>query len=87
MAKKIIYFLSICFLFSAVGLTFHHHGDGVSHDNCSLCSYISHHSNIILQDSFQITAPSFDNLPISLEDTVNNSYLIYHPYSNRAPPA
>jgi hypothetical protein len=87
MTKKLAYLLLICLSLSILGVAFHHHADGVSHHNCSLCSYISHHSNIILQDSFQITAPSFDNLPISLEDTVNNSYLIYHPYLIRAPPA
>jgi len=87
MAKKIVYFMFICFLFSTVGAAFHYHADGVSHDNCFLCSYISLHSNLILQGSFQITALSFHILPISLEDTVNNSYLSYHPYSTRAPPA
>jgi len=87
MCKKFVYLLVICFSVSILGVAFHHHADGVPHDNCLLCSYISHHSNIIIKDSVEITAPSFDNLPISLEDTVTNSYLFYHPYSNRAPPA
>ena len=44
MNRKLAYLLLICFSLSILGLAFHHHADGVSHDNCPICSYVSHHS-------------------------------------------
>ena len=87
MNRKLVYLLLICFSLSILGLAFHHHEDGVPHDNCSICSYVSHYSNFVFQDPPQISAPSYNILFISLENTVNISHPCYHPYSNRAPPA
>ena len=87
MSKKLVYILLVCFCLSIAGLLFHHHEDGVPHDNCSICSYISHHSVLIPEDSPQISLLFSDISFISIETTVNTSYLWYHPYSNRAPPA
>jgi len=87
MNRKLVYLLLICFSLSILGLAFHHHEDGVPHANCSICSFVSHHSNVALQDTPQISAPSYNILLISLENTVNISYLFYCPYSSRAPPA
>jgi hypothetical protein len=86
MNRKLALFLLICFLLSILELVFHHHEDGVSHDNCSICSYVSHHSFLIPQDSPQISLLSSNILLVSLEGTVNSSFPSYHPYSNRAPP-
>ena len=86
MNKKLVYLLLICLSLSILGLAFHHHKDGVPHENCSICSFVSHHSNLVFQDAPQISVPSYNTLLISLENPVNISYLCYHPYSNRAPP-
>ena len=87
MNRKLVYLLLICFSLSLLGLLFHHHEDGVPHDNCSICSYVSHHSALIRENCPQISVLSSNIFFISIENTVNGSYLRYHPYSNRAPPA
>jgi len=90
MKRKLVYLLIICFSLSILGLAFHHHEDGASRDDCPVCSYFSHHSNLVIQDfqDFpQISLLSSNVSFISIENTVNGSYLCYHPYSNRAPPA
>ncbi len=87
MYRKLSYFLLVCFLISILGIAFHHHQDGVPHDNCSICSYVSNHSVLIPQDSPQISLLSSNALFISIDNTLNISFLYYHPYSNRAPPA
>jgi hypothetical protein len=87
MNRKFIYVLLIYLCFFVMGLAFHHHEDGVTHDNCPICSYISHHSNFSFQDTPQISPPTYDILLIFLENTVNLSCICCSPYSNRAPPA
>ena len=87
MYRKLSYLLLVCFFLSILGLAFHHHADGVPHDNCSICSYVSNHSVLIPQDSPQISLLSSNVLFISIDNTLNSSSLYYHPYSNRAPPA
>jgi len=86
MNKKLVYLLLICFSLSILGLAFHHHADGVPHDDCLLCCHVLCHSLLIPQDSPQISLLTPNVLFISIENTANISYQCYHPYSNRAPP-
>ena len=87
MDRKLVYLLIICFSLSILGLAFHHHTAGVSHHNCSICSFVSHHPKSVIQDAPQIPAPASNVFVIYLENTDSISYPYYHPYSNRAPPA
>ena len=88
MNRRLLYFLLlICVFLSILGLAFHQHGDGVPHDNCSICSYISYHSVLSPQDGPQVSLLPSNGLFISIESTLDSSCLYYHPYSNRAPPA
>jgi hypothetical protein len=87
MKRRLVCFLLICFSFFILGLALHHHKDGVSHDDCSICSYVSHSSILTLQDNSQVLLLSFNILFISIENTVDLSSLRYHSFSNRAPPA
>jgi len=87
MKRKLVCLLLICFSLSILGLAFHHHVDGVPHDDCLLCYHILCHSLLIPQDSPQISLLTPNVLFISIENTANISYQCYHPYSNRAPPA
>jgi len=87
MYRKLVHLLLIFFSVSILGLTFHHHADGVPHQDCSICSFASHHSNLTLQNAPQISAPCYNIFVISLESATNICYPFYYPYSNRAPPA
>ena len=87
MYRKFAHLLLICFSVSILGLAFHHHADGVPHEDCSVCSFAFHDSNLTFQNPPQISAPSYNILVISLESATNICYPFYHPYSNRAPPA
>ena len=69
MKRRFVCLLLICFSLSILGLAFHHHADGVPHDNCSICSYVSHHSNLVIQDFPQISLLSSNALFISIENT------------------
>ena len=87
MNRKLVCLLLICFSLSILGPAFHHHHDGVPHDTCPFCCHVSHHSVLISQHTPQILLVSSNISFISIENTANISYLYYHPYSNRAPPA
>ena len=86
MYRKLAYLIVICFSLSILGLAFHHHADGVPHENCSICSYVSHHPNLVIQDAPQFSLLFSNVLFISIENPLNVPSLNYHPYSNRAPP-
>jgi hypothetical protein len=87
MKRKFTLFLLLCFSISFLGLTFHHHQDGVPHDDCSLCFNVTHQANLAFVDVPQIAPPTFDISLISLENTINFSGIFCSLYSNRAPPA
>jgi hypothetical protein len=87
MKRKIGYLVLISISCLILGLAFHHHGHGVPHDNCPICYYASQYSNLAFQDTPQISIPSYNILPILLENTINIAHPFYFPYSNRAPPA
>jgi hypothetical protein len=87
MRRKAVLFLFICFSLCVIGLAFHHHADGGSHSDCSICFHVAHHSTLAFQDIPQISAPVSAILPVFLENAVSPSPLRCAPYSNRAPPA
>jgi len=87
MRRKAALFLFICFSLSFIGFAFHHHADGGSHADCSVCFHVAHHSTLAFQDIPQISAPVSAILPVFVENAVSPSPLRCTPYSNRAPPA
>jgi hypothetical protein len=87
MNRKFALFLLIWFSLSVLAFAFHHHEDGVFHDNCSICFNISLHSNAAFRDVPQISL-STSPIPLAtLENAVSFSCLFCYPYLNRAPPA
>jgi hypothetical protein len=86
MNKKFFAVLLILLFVSIVGLTFHYHEDGTYHDDCAICSYVSHPVSFVLQGTPQISVPSLNILHIPLERPDQLSCLSCSPYSNRAPP-
>jgi hypothetical protein len=87
MDKKLSSLLLICLFVSILGVAFHYHSDGVFHEGCSICSFALHHANCVFQNSPQISAPSYNIVLISLENSINILHAFWCPYSNRAPPA
>ena len=87
MNRKFALFLLLCFSLSILGLAFHHHQDGVPHDDCSICFNVAHQANLAFVDVPQIALPTFYISLISLENTTNLSYLFCSPYSKRDSPA
>ncbi len=86
MKRKFTLFLLLCFSLTILGLAFHHHQDGVSHDDCPICFNVAHQANFAFVDVPQIELPTFDIFLVSLENTINFSYLFCPLYSKRAPP-
>jgi hypothetical protein len=85
--RKLALSLLICFSLSILVLAFHHHEDGVPHDNCSVCFNVTHHANVAFQVVQQVSPPTSDIPLVSLEHKISLSSLFHSPYSNRAPPA
>jgi hypothetical protein len=86
MDKKFVYILLICFCLSFLGLSVHHHREGVSHDTCLFCYQISHESLLIPQNGSQISLLSRQPFFISVENALGSAHRFFHAYSNRSPP-
>jgi hypothetical protein len=86
MNNKLALFLLIWFSLSVLAIAFHHHEDGVSHEDCSICFSILLHSNMAFQDTPQVSLPTFLIPVASLETTVSFPSPCCSPYLNRAPP-
>jgi hypothetical protein len=65
---------------------FHHHEAGRVHDNCLLCVYIAHHSDIVLQGD-QPVFLSYCKLFVSLESSLTLPRSFHIQSLIRAPPA
>ncbi len=85
--RKAALFLCICFSLFILLLAFHHHADGKSHEDCSICFNVAHHASAALQDIPHISAPVSAVLPVFAEHGASHSRLLSVPCSNRAPPA
>ena len=88
MKRKFALFLLISFSLALLGLAFHHHTDGTSHEDCSLCFQVSHHASAAFQDVTRISAPVPAMLLVFPADGGQTlAFLLLLRYSNRAPPA
>jgi hypothetical protein len=87
MNKKLALIFLVCFSLFFLGCAFHHHQDGDTHDNCSICFCVLHHSNLAFQDFPQFSPPLADGFLGISENAVSLSSPCRSPYSNRAPPA
>ncbi len=85
--KRLSIFLSLFFFISVLGVTFHHHEDGMPHDDCFICKIVTDNRIFLTQDTYQ----TFSN------DSIISSVFIYkdfitpctltRTFSIRAPPA
>ncbi|MBE7414424.1 MAG: hypothetical protein HS130_03990 [Deltaproteobacteria bacterium] len=46
MRRQLIIILAAVFLFTGVGLSFHHHEDGHLHEDCQVCAVASHQKSV-----------------------------------------
>ncbi len=87
MHKKFALLLFVCFFLSILAVAFHHHEDGLDHDDCSICFCATHHTNSVSSSVPQVSSPAFETGLVFFEDKLDLSPVCHSPYSNRAPPA
>jgi hypothetical protein len=87
MKRRFALLLFIAFSLALLGLAFHHHADGASHEDCSVCFQASHYSGTVFQN-VPLTPAPLVAMPLVLpEEGSSLSRFCRSPYSNRAPPA
>jgi hypothetical protein len=88
MKRRLALLLFLWFSLSILGISFHHHEDGDSHDDCPLCVYAVCQCHGICVDAPQVEAPArLDAFVVPLLGSTMYSPLYSSPYSTRAPPS
>ncbi len=68
--EKLIKRLSIFFIFiffiSILAITFHHHEDGMFHDDCFICSLIVNNRNYLTTDTFEVFSNDYVIYTVSI---------------------
>ncbi len=84
--RKFASVLLVTFCLALLVSVFHHHEDGQTHDTCSLCVYIAHHSDITVQNE-QPTYLLVFHLLFSWETDFTFLSTFHSIFLIRAPPA
>ena len=89
--KKPLKQLSISFIFiffiSIPGVIYHHHEDGMSHDDCFICSIVTNNRICLTHDTEQIFSNNCIISTVSIDKDLITPYTLTRTFSLRAPPA
>ncbi|MCK4785349.1 MAG: hypothetical protein KAV87_16480, partial [Desulfobacteraceae bacterium] len=88
MHKRLSIFFIFLLIFASTAGAFHHHDDGLRHDDCSVCTSVSHNTSFVGQDNSNPLQLVFNDTSLSFQDDASLiSFDITTAYSERAPPA
>ena len=87
MLKRLSILSAFILLVSIFGVTFHHHGETASHDDCPICRIANNHDEAFLtQDNNFILSTDCNNILFKYKDILTPHNLIRTLFC-RAPPA
>ena len=81
MRRLFIFFISI------LGVIYHHHEDGMPHDDCFICKIIAHNKIFLTQDTYQTFSNDSIISSVFIYEDFITSYNLTRTFSIRAPPA
>ena len=87
MSKRLSILVVFLFIFSFSAAVFHHHDDGLAHQDCNVCVYSSNKTVLIDGDDLQLSVYRTKLSLISIEDDVVAPPVTITGISARAPPA
>jgi len=86
-SKRLPIIFFCIFLFSIIGVTFHHHIDCEQHDDCPLCMFSVHNIAVIPQDDYQVSATFFTVNTLHISKYFFIPYIFKNVLSIRGPPS
>jgi len=78
------FFIFIFIIF--IGVVYHHHIDGMSHDDCSICKIVTNNRIFLTQDTCQIFLNDSFICSVFIYEDFITPYILTRIFSIRAPP-
>ena len=85
--KRLSIFFILIFFISILGVIYHHHEDGMPHDDCLVCCIVAHNSVFLTQDTYQVSSNDSIISSVFIYKDFITPYTLTRTLSIRAPPA
>jgi hypothetical protein len=84
--RSSVFFIFIFFI-SILGVIYHHHEDGMPHDDCFICKIVTNNRIFLTQDTYQTFSNDSIISSVFIDQYFTTPYTLTHTFSIRAPPA
>ena len=85
--KRLSIFFILIFFISILGVIYHHHEDGMPHDDCFICKLITNNTIFLTQDTYQTFSNDSIISTVFIDQYFITPYNLTRTFSIRAPPA
>jgi len=85
--KRLSVFFILIFFISILGVIYHHHEDGMPHDDCFICKIVANNRIFLTQDTYQTFSNDSIVSTVSIDKDFITPYTLTRTFSIRAPPA
>ena len=84
--KRLSIFFILIFFISILGVIYHHHEDGMPHDDCFICKIVTNNRTFLTQDTYQTFSNDSIISTVFIEQYSITPYTLTRTFSIRAPP-
>jgi hypothetical protein len=85
--KQLSIFFIFIFFISILGVIYHHHEDGILHDDCLVCSTIANNTAFLTQDTYQVFSNDSIIYTVFIDKDLITPCTLTRTIYARAPPA
>jgi len=85
--KRLSIFFILIFFISILGVIYHHHEDGMPHDDCFIRKIFTNNKTFLTKDTYQNFSNDSIISTVSIDKDFITSYTLTRTFSIRAPPA
>ena len=85
--KRLSIFFIFIFFISIFGVIYHHHEDGMPHNDCLVCKIVTNNRIFLTQDTDQTFSNNCIISTVSIDKDFITPYTLTRTFSIRAPPA
>ena len=85
--KRLSIFFILIFFISILGVIYHHHEDGMPHDDCFICKIVTNNRIFLTQDTYQTFSNDSIISIVFIDQYFITPYTLTRTFSIRAPPA
>ena len=84
--KRLSIFFIFIFFISILGVIYHHHEDGMPHDDCFICKIVANDRNFLIQDTYQTFSNNSIISSVFIYVDFTTPYILTQTFSIRASP-